>query len=94
MSSDAVLAGLRREARAAHAHTAQWVAATLRQRIADGELTPGTKLPEEALREAQGHGGLRGDEGAPGRRGDHRGAEAEGPLFDGASTHVKAPVAQ
>lgn len=54
MSSDAVLAGLRREARAAHAHTAQWVAATLRQRIADGELTPGTKLPEESLREALG----------------------------------------
>lgn len=54
VSSDAVLAGLRREARAAHAHTAQWVAATLRQRIADGELTPGTKLPEEALREALG----------------------------------------
>ncbi|MFJ3957386.1 GntR family transcriptional regulator [Arthrobacter sp. NPDC090010] len=54
MSSDAVLAGLRREARGVHAQTAQWVAAVLRQRIADGELTPGTKLPEEALREALG----------------------------------------
>ncbi len=37
-----------------HAETAQWVAAALRQRIANGELTPGTKLPEEAFREALG----------------------------------------
>ncbi|MDP5226962.1 MULTISPECIES: GntR family transcriptional regulator [Arthrobacter] len=54
MSSDEVLEGLRREARAAHAETAQWVAAVLRQRIADGSLTPGTKLPEEPFREALG----------------------------------------
>ncbi|MGA7203160.1 MAG: GntR family transcriptional regulator [Specibacter sp.] len=37
-----------------HSHTGQWVAAQLRDRIAAGELVPGTKLSEEALGEALG----------------------------------------
>jgi DNA-binding GntR family transcriptional regulator len=55
MTSEEVLAGLRTEARETkHAETSSWVAAQLRQRIADGQLAPGAKLAEEALREALG----------------------------------------
>ncbi|XAS69101.1 GntR family transcriptional regulator [Micrococcaceae bacterium Sec5.7] len=39
---------------ATHAHTGMWVSEQLRQRIADGQLAPGTKLSEEALGEALG----------------------------------------
>lgn len=34
---------------AEHAHTGEWIASVLRGRIADGQLTPGTKLSEQAL---------------------------------------------
>ncbi|GAA1337467.1 GntR family transcriptional regulator [Arthrobacter roseus] len=34
---------------AEHAHTGAWIATVLRSRIADGQLTPGTKLSEQAL---------------------------------------------
>jgi DNA-binding GntR family transcriptional regulator len=34
---------------AQHAHTAAWIASVLRTRISAGELTPGSKLSEEAL---------------------------------------------
>jgi DNA-binding GntR family transcriptional regulator len=54
MTSEEVLTSLRTEARAAHAETSTWVAAQLRQRIANGQLAPGAKLAEEALREALG----------------------------------------
>lgn len=54
MTSEEVLTSLRTEARAAHAETSTWVAAQLRQRIANGQLSPGAKLAEEALREALG----------------------------------------
>ncbi|WP_138444360.1 GntR family transcriptional regulator [Sinomonas susongensis] len=55
MTSEGVLASLRLEAGATkHAETSTWVAAQLRQLIADGQLAPGAKLPEEALREALG----------------------------------------
>lgn len=55
MTSEGVLASLRAQARSTkHAETSTWVAAQLRQRIADGELAPGAKLAEEALREALG----------------------------------------
>src|SRR5690348_17048825 len=55
MTSEEVLASLRAEARSTkHAETSTWVAAQLRQRIADGLLAPGAKLAEEALREALG----------------------------------------
>lgn len=54
MTSEEVLAGLRAEARSTHAETSSWVAAQLRQQIADGQLAPGAKLAEEALREALG----------------------------------------
>jgi DNA-binding GntR family transcriptional regulator len=37
------------EGAAEHAHTTTWIAAVLRNRIAAGELTPGSKLSEEAL---------------------------------------------
>lgn len=36
------------------AETAEWVASILRNRIAQGELLPGSKLPEEQLAEALG----------------------------------------
>ena len=55
MTSEEVLASLRAEAGSTkHAETSSWVAAQLRQRIADGLLAPGAKLAEEALREALG----------------------------------------
>ncbi|MCH6468859.1 GntR family transcriptional regulator [Sinomonas terrae] len=55
MTSEGVLASLRAQARSTkHAETSTWVAAQLRQRIADGDLAPGAKLAEEALREALG----------------------------------------
>ncbi|MDQ4502564.1 GntR family transcriptional regulator [Sinomonas sp. ASV322] len=55
MTSEEVLASLRSEAGSTkHAETSSWVAAQLRQRIADGLLAPGAKLAEEALREALG----------------------------------------
>ncbi|NUU32968.1 GntR family transcriptional regulator [Arthrobacter sp. C9C5] len=55
MTFEAVLDSLRREAKGStHAHTGLWVSAQLRQRIAAGELLPGTKLSEEALGEALG----------------------------------------
>ncbi len=39
---------------AEHAHTAAWIAAVLRGRIAAGQLTPGTKLSEQSLSGALG----------------------------------------
>lgn len=39
---------------AEHAHTAAWIAGVLRGRIAAGELTPGSKLSEQALSTALG----------------------------------------
>ncbi|MHA7281771.1 GntR family transcriptional regulator [Arthrobacter sp. TMS2-4] len=39
---------------AEHAHTATWIATVLRSRIAAGELTPGSKLSEQALSTALG----------------------------------------
>ena len=39
---------------AEHAHTAAWIATVLRGRIAAGELTPGSKLSEQALSTALG----------------------------------------
>ncbi|WP_434993804.1 GntR family transcriptional regulator [Arthrobacter sp. Ld5] len=39
---------------AGHAHTAAWIATVLRRRIAAGELTPGSKLSEQALSTALG----------------------------------------
>lgn len=39
---------------AEHAHTTAWIAAVLRNRIAAGELTPGSKLSEQALATALG----------------------------------------
>lgn len=50
--SEEVLASLKAEAgRVSHAGTSVWVAARLRQLIAEGLFTPGAKLPEEALRQ-------------------------------------------
>lgn len=55
MTTEGVLAGLRTAAgNSKHAETGQWVAAQLRQAIADGRLAPGAKLAEEELREALG----------------------------------------
>jgi DNA-binding GntR family transcriptional regulator len=55
MTTEGVLASLRTAAgRSRHAETGQWVAAQLRQAIADGRLAPGAKLAEEELREALG----------------------------------------
>ncbi|WP_026556245.1 GntR family transcriptional regulator [Arthrobacter sp. 35W] len=55
MTFEAVLEELRPLAKGAkHAHTGLWVSQQLRQRIADGQLPPGTKLSEEALGEALG----------------------------------------
>lgn len=42
------------EARAPHAHTGTWVAGILRSRIANGHLTPGSRLSEQALANALG----------------------------------------
>lgn len=42
------------EGAAEHAHTTTWIASVLRGRIAAGELTPGSKLSEEALSRALG----------------------------------------
>ncbi|AMM34157.1 GntR family transcriptional regulator [Sinomonas atrocyanea] len=55
MTTEAVLTSLRRAAgNTRHAETSSWVAAQLRQAIADGRLAPGAKLAEEELREALG----------------------------------------
>ncbi|HEY8293722.1 MAG TPA: GntR family transcriptional regulator [Micrococcaceae bacterium] len=55
MTFDEVLSELRTQARTTkHAETGLWVAAQLRQRIEAGQLAPGSKLAEEALREALG----------------------------------------
>ncbi len=40
--------------RAEHAHTGAWVAGILRSRIAHGQLTPGSRLSEQALASAFG----------------------------------------
>lgn len=37
-----------------HAHTGAWIAAVLRRRIAQGRLTPGSKLSEQSLSESLG----------------------------------------
>lgn len=42
------------ETRAEHAHTGTWVAGILRARIANGQLTPGSRLSEQALATALG----------------------------------------
>lgn len=47
-------AALDRATAAEHAHTAAWIATVLRGRIAAGELTPGSKLSEQALSSALG----------------------------------------
>lgn len=53
-----ILTELRRHAEESaegrHAHTGTWVCAVLRERIAAGQLAPGSKLSEEALCEALG----------------------------------------
>jgi len=55
MTFDEVLADLQAQARTTkHAETGLWVAAQLRSRIEAGQLKPGSKLAEEALREALG----------------------------------------
>jgi DNA-binding GntR family transcriptional regulator len=55
MTFDEVLADLQAQARTTkHAETGLWVAAQLRSRIEAGLLKPGSKLAEEALREALG----------------------------------------
>ncbi|HKU02384.1 MAG TPA: GntR family transcriptional regulator [Arthrobacter sp.] len=55
MTFDEVLADLQAQARTTkHAETGLWVAAQLRSRIEAGKLKPGSKLAEEALREALG----------------------------------------
>lgn len=55
MTFDEVLSDLQTQARTTkHAETGLWVAAHLRSRIEAGQLAPGTKLAEEALREALG----------------------------------------
>lgn len=55
MTFDEVLADLQTEARTTkHAETGLWVAAQIRRRIEAGQLKPGSKLAEEALREALG----------------------------------------
>lgn len=42
------------EQQAEHAHTTAWIASVLRSRIAGGQLTPGSKLSEQALSESLG----------------------------------------
>ncbi|WP_432398592.1 GntR family transcriptional regulator [Pseudarthrobacter sp. L19] len=55
MTFEAVLESLRGVAKGStHSHTGLWVSDQLRQRIAAGDLTPGTKLSEEALGDALG----------------------------------------
>ena len=55
MTLDDILADLRlQRAGARHAETGIWVASVLRERIAAGQLSPGTKLAEAALGEALG----------------------------------------
>lgn len=55
MTFEAVLESLRGVAKGStHSHTGLWVSDQLRQRIAAGDLTPGTRLSEEALGEALG----------------------------------------
>jgi len=55
MTLDDILADLRHQtSRARHAETGFWVASVLRERIAAGQLDPGSKLSEQALGEALG----------------------------------------
>ncbi len=55
MTLEAILADLRLQTSGArHAETGIWVASVLRERIAAGQLAPGSKLSEEALGEALG----------------------------------------
>ena len=55
MTLERILADLRlTTSRARHAETGVWVASVLRERIAAGQLAPGSKLSEEALGEALG----------------------------------------
>lgn len=55
MTFEAVLESLRGVAKGStHSHTGLWVSDQLRQRIAAGDLSPGTKLSEEALGDALG----------------------------------------
>lgn len=55
MTFEAALDSLRRVAKGpTHSHTGLWVSSQLRERIAAGELLPGTKLSEEALGDALG----------------------------------------
>lgn len=48
------LAGIAARSEAKHAHTAAWVADVLRAKIAEGLLSPGSKLSEEALAQVFG----------------------------------------
>ncbi|TFB53267.1 GntR family transcriptional regulator [Cryobacterium tagatosivorans] len=55
MTLEDILAELRLQREGArHAETGMWVASVLRERIAAGQLAPGSKLSEEALGEALG----------------------------------------
>lgn len=55
MTLDDILSDLRRQtADVKHSETGTWVASVLRDRIAAGQLAPGTKLSEEALCEVLG----------------------------------------
>lgn len=49
MDAIRVLGDIESYDRAEHAHTGAWVAGILRSRIADGQLTPGSRLSEQAL---------------------------------------------
>jgi DNA-binding GntR family transcriptional regulator len=51
---NAALAGIAHRSEPTHAHTAAWVAESLRIRIAEGLLLPGSKLSEQALADAFG----------------------------------------
>lgn len=50
----AALAGIAARSEATHAHTAAWIAETLRSKIAEGQLLPGSKLSEQTLAQAFG----------------------------------------
>jgi len=66
MTFEAVLESLRGVAKGStHSHTGLWVSDQLRQRIAAGDLTPGTKLSEEAPLLTRRNVIIRGAELAP-----------------------------
>lgn len=48
------LAGIVARSENTHAHTPTWIAETLRSKIAEGQLLPGSKLSEQALAQAFG----------------------------------------